>query len=425
MSIAADSPHHFVLRDGEDLEQSVAPKDIDRYPGIGFTNQPLKSLHRSDLAADSYTIDVRQYVAKNADGTGPLDFKTSEKKFNVNTPQYFLPPGSVNSVYPPDGHLASNVTLPHVVLNDAQLPWERVGSEHELNDTDPNVLRKVRTPWLAVLVFTHDEIAPPEDALSKFNDMMRLDAPIQVSPTSAINVNISELTTKMYGNITFSTPLKFNEQIDDPDTTRGDVVFLHKDLLQILLKTYDANGNESPTQNRHDVSRYKWMAHVRHVYTSGMVEAGATVDQPGECESMLSVMLSHRTGPLNIEQPIPLIAHLVSIEGLEGMAYPFKADYIILSSLHSWTYSSLPPSSITDRHAFQTVENNRSLLRTPVTKQVLDALEAQGKPGKNIADRLWEGYSLAKNCTQTGDMTTALYRGPLTPSIVPYPLQSE
>ncbi|OCL06353.1 hypothetical protein AOQ84DRAFT_321546, partial [Glonium stellatum] len=431
MSIAVVSPRDLVLRHGKNTAKPVAPKDIQAKPDIGHGNQQLNSFYRPCLTAGSYSIDVRQDIAKKTDGTDPLDSKTSRKKFTVIAPQYFLPPGSINSVYPPNGHAAPHVTLPHVVLNDAQLPWERVGSEKELIGGG-DALKKNRTPWLAVLVFTHDEIALSTDVISKLSDILRplkpteaVPKPIEATPTSAINVNIAELVAKISGNDTFSTPLTFNKDIDDPTNTLGDVVFLKKGLLQGLLRTYNEKGEADPAQSQHDVSRYRWLSHVRHVDTTGMAEAGSTTGLLGERDSLFSVVISHRTGPLKVEQPTPVIAHLVSIEGLEGMPYPFKTEYIALSSLHSWTYTSLPPNSMTVHHAFHVVGNSKALLRAPVTEDKLKALREQGKAGENVANRLVDGYSLARYRTQAGDLTAAFYRGPLTPTNVPYPLRSD
>jgi hypothetical protein len=150
-----------------------------------------------------------------------------------------------------------------------------------------------------------------------------------------------------------------------------------------------------------------------------MAEAGSTTGLPGERDSLFSVIFSHRTGPLDIDQPTPAIAHLVSIGGLEGMPYPFKTDYIALSSLHSWTYTTLPPNSPTVHDAFEHVGNSKDMLRASVTDTELKELSAQGEFGKIFANRLHDGYSLTRYRTQTGEMTSAFYRGPLTPTIVP------
>lgn len=414
------SPRDLVLRHGKYENKPIVPQEITPKPDIGESSQKLHSFDRPGLTAGSYAINVKQEITRKLDGTDLLDDSTSVKRSTGLAPQYNLPPGSINSVHPPNGHTASHVTLPHVVLNDAHLPWERVGSEDEL--LTGGDLGKNRTPWLAVLVFTHDEIALPVDAMAQLNDLLKPSNPFEASPTSSINVNISSFAKQMDGNDTFSSPLTFNKDLDDLATV-GDVVIVKKDLLAGLLRTYKDDGSADSDQRKHDVSRYRWLSHVRHVDTTSMVEAGSTTGLLGEKDT--SVVLSHRTGPLRTEEPTPVVAHLVSIQGLEGMPYPFKTDYIALSSLHSWSYTSLPPNSITDHHAVKNIGNSKGLLRAPTTTKELDTLVGQGDAGKTIANRLQDGYTIVRYRTQTGESTSAFYRGPLTPTNVKYPLRAD
>lgn len=425
MSLTVISPRDLVLRHGVQSHPITTPVDLVHSPDIGTGNQRLHSFYRPGLAAGTYVVDVRQDIAEKADGTGPLGPKTSSKKFTVVAPRYALPAGSVDTVYPPNGHSAPHVTLPHVVLKDPQLPWERVGSEKELR-TAGDALKKCRTPWLAVLVFTHDEILLPTNITSQLTKLLNPARPFTPSNTAAINVNISDFVTQVKGSGTICTPLTFDENVDDPAKTFGDVVFVKRDLLQALVVTHDRNGATDPGQTQPDVSRYKWLSHVRRVDTTGMAEAGSTTGLLGERDSLFSVVLSHRTGPLDINQPTPVIAHLVSIEGLESMTLPFRAPYVGLSSLHSWTYTSLPPNSLTVRHAFQNIGNScKDLLRAPMTDDALKELRAQGPAGIHVANRIQDGFSLTRYRTLTGEQTTAFYRGPLTPSNVPYPLRTD
>src|SRR5271155_4854379 len=82
---------------------------------------------------------------------------SSSQDFVVQGPQYFLPKDSVHSVYPPQGHADEARILPHVVLTDRLQPWERPASE-----INPHV------PWLALLVFSPEELRLSADQLAGF-----------------------------------------------------------------------------------------------------------------------------------------------------------------------------------------------------------------------------------------------------------------
>jgi hypothetical protein len=250
MSIAMVSPRYLVLRNGI---KPIAPVDIKPEADTGQSNQELHSIYSPTLTAGTYAIDMKQDIAEKFDGsTQALDPVKSGKKFNVIAPQYSLPPGSLNSVYPPNGHTTPHVTLPHVVLNDPQLPWERAGSDEELR-TGGDALKKHRTPWLAVLVFSHEEIALPSDLTTDLKGLLKLEK-LEPTPTCSFNVNISDFVDGIPGHSTFSSPLTFDKNLDDPKSTLGEVVFLQRDLLQGLLAAYDNTGELDTAQTQHDVS---------------------------------------------------------------------------------------------------------------------------------------------------------------------------
>ncbi|KAM7190138.1 hypothetical protein V8F20_009868 [Naviculisporaceae sp. PSN 640] len=451
MSQLAVSPRDLVLRSGKQLEKPVTPVDIEAKPDIGAGNQRLHSFYRPGLTAGTYNIDVEHHIAKYPPAEGQkfqtippedrLEPKESSKSFTVVAPQYSLPVGSVNTTYPAPGHQAPHTTLAHVVLNDPQLPWERAGSDAESTDDSRREARsKTRTPWLAVLVFTQDEIILPADVqagLEKFLELPKSPKAFAPSPTFTYNVNMKKFIDEVKTSTDMCTPLRdFDSSVDDPKTTLGDIVCVKSEVLQELVRTYDDKGQRASSQPHPDVSRYRWLAHVRQVDTAGMAQAGSTTGLLGERDSLFSVVFSHRTGPLNTTQPTSVIAHLVSIEGLEDMDLPFKTPYVALTSLHSWSYMSLPPGSVSLHDAFKNLgtfeeepgKQNAGirlpLLRAPVTEAELDILRKQGDAGKNVARRLEMGYSLSRYRLKTGEQTVSFYRGPLVPARVPHPLRA-
>jgi len=123
----------------------------------------------------------------------------SKQAFRVDAPQIFLPAGSVYSIYPPQGHSDTVDILPHVVLNDPHLPWERVASTEAGKDATRN-----KVPWLALLTFTQDELRVPATVLATaFDGKTQSDTTLAI-PATGSDINgwgkdgqliISPLTT--------------------------------------------------------------------------------------------------------------------------------------------------------------------------------------------------------------------------------------
>lgn len=112
------------------------------------------------LLAGDYRITVTQaspaFATAAKSGTAaptpaPL---TRSQDFTIAAPRFALDPASIHSVYPPAGAngLYDNV-LPHVVLTEPTLPWERLPD-------GPNARQggMAPAPWLAVVLLRADEI---------------------------------------------------------------------------------------------------------------------------------------------------------------------------------------------------------------------------------------------------------------------------
>ncbi|KAH8686175.1 hypothetical protein BGZ61DRAFT_533740 [Ilyonectria robusta] len=162
-------------------------------------------------------------------------------------------------------------------------------------------------------------------------------------------------------------------------------------------------------------------AHERIVNTQGMAVAGAASE--GE-KGTFGVVVGQRSGPTNITAPTAVHVHLVSIEGVEQMeTWPItgKAQYVALSSLHSWTYMCLPPSSRTIYDDFVDLGQSVSLLKPRLSNEVKERLKNTKPAGPRMLNRLEEGFSLSRYRTQTGEMTGCLVHGPLVPCDVKLP----
>lgn len=295
-----------------------------------------------------------------------------------------------------------------MVFNDPHLPWERIASSETSDDYKRN-----RVPWLAVLVFTPDELRLSDAALSSTGIFSGtgMQLPVEQTPAMAVNMSIGEL----WKTTSTSTPIQQDDAEPIDEGVKTDVVFVEKALFTALFTGVDGSGNTVG-----DVTRYRFLAHVRNINTTGMAEAGV------EDEGLFSVVVSHRVGPSTITQPAPVVVHLLSIEGVEGMTFPLPSttEYVAFSSLHSWSYMCLPPTALNVFDAFQNIGNGLGLLRAP--EGVIDAAAgSQTAEGQRLAERLKDGYTLTRYRTQTGEVTAALVRGAFTPRVVPNPLTGE
>lgn len=418
---AGGSARHLVIT------HAAAILNGDELPELQPGEQQLFSFFKPGLEAGIHTINVKQEIDVGDKMELPSDQNPQvPQKFNVIAPRFTLPAGSVHSTYPPSGRADHVETLPHIVLMDQHLPWERTASKVT---PVPDDRARNKVPWLAVVVFTQEELRLEESILKNgiFSEIPKFEA--TQDTTLAINMQISDiLKTK-----DTTSPIT---KLDDLDlTARTDVIFLKKELFTSLVTTYDDDGNPKTPQPVPDVSRYKFLAHVRNTNTQGMAEACLT-------DGHFSIVVSHRVGPINITQPTPVVVHLISIEGVENMTLPITTQFVALSSLQSWTYTCLPPSSLNVLEMFRGLGNTLDVLRAP--KSIIEAVlnvpkgnteAAPGAPEQTtkelrsreqgaarVAARLMDGYSLVKYYTQSGEETVALTRSPFTPTTIPHPL---
>ena len=365
----------------------------------------LFSFYTPSLKTGLHTVTITQHVSAPAeDGDDKKPRRSTEvspdtpgtQKFIVLAPKFALPADAIDSVFPAPGSSADHTILPHVVFRDPHLPWQRAPS-HIRKGEDADSSRR-RTPWVAVLQFTVDEVTLQKEQIDKFLTQMPSRVAHEQTETSAVRMKAQD-TPLLDGTVINTTG--YDTKLDARDAEEStDVLFLQRDLFLALFQDPE---NKEPSLN---VSCYKFMAHVRQVATDGMAGAGADAD-----EAMFSIAVSRRTGPIGAENPTAMVVHVLSLDWKENVQLDEKSTHVAVTSLYSWLYTCLPSKNVASPwDQMVNLGENVNVLRTQAkTKKETDIT-------KLVSQRQADGYSLVRYRTVTGEETAAILRGPLTPT---------
>ncbi|KAK3689755.1 hypothetical protein B0T22DRAFT_528582 [Podospora appendiculata] len=392
------------------------------------------SFYAPSLEGGTHTVAVEQTISAPADSRSPNKNRRDDaiplqkQSFYVVAPKFGLPAGIVDSVYPAPGGTAEVTVLPHIVLKDPHLPWERKASynipDETVPDKDKDGNPRNRTPWVALLVFTAEELRLEKPALDAMLTKLPLEVKREQSETLAVRMRARD-TPLLSGVESVANAISFNAELDERDASLAmDAVLVPKDLFAALF-------TEPGKTQVLNVAKYKYLAHVREVATDGMAAAGAEADQ-----AMFSIVLSHRTGPIGASVPTSTVVHLVSLDMPGNLSLPLndKTTHVAMTSLHSWTYNCLPSNDFANSFSRLThLGEKLNVLHVQPqmpTEKDQDAKQ-EGSPkdddegiAKLITKRQADGYTLVRHRTVTGEVTAAIIRGPLTPTFVPHPLRA-
>ncbi|GKZ23917.1 hypothetical protein AbraIFM66951_009147 [Aspergillus brasiliensis] len=402
-------PRQLVFRHARRCQQFQTGAVQGLQPG----EERLYAFLQPGLRGGKYTIDVQQKISVD-DNSGKPVKKTlpGTQQFYVDFPEFQLPDGEVHSVYPPEGHEERAECLPHVVLNTPTMPWEWEASNiHDTTDFKEN---RNRVPWLAVLVFTKEELQlAPSDLKgdqSLFKGIPGFEDGAKQGPTFAIHMKVDDVKKIKSTQTPMTTP-----PLDQEVST--DMILLQKDLFRSLFEQNGPDGEPVGSSNP-NVRPYRFLAHRRDINADGMAVASTLADDHDQAS--FSVVFSHRTGPVDMKVPTACIAHLVSIRGVESMNWPTSdVRFVALSTLHSWTYTGLPPETPSVRDMFEKLGNSSTVLQPPlVSAKDLDP-KTPLTVRERLAARLHDGYTLARYRMQTGERTACFFRGPLIPVKIP------
>ncbi|KAK2007341.1 hypothetical protein LZ32DRAFT_610424, partial [Colletotrichum eremochloae] len=183
-------------------------------------------------------------------------------------------------------------------------------------------------------------------------------------------------------------------------------------------------NSEDPTPIQCDVSKFRFLSHVRTVATEGTMSA-----IEGE-SGTFSIVMSHRIGPVEVDSPTPVMVHLVSLQAIDGLSLSKVKGKVLMTSLHSWTYTALPPGSWDVRSAFRNLGAGGKGLTVLQTDRTTTPKQEEPEKSKRttieelVTRRQRDGYTIVRHRTITGEQTAAMNRGPLVPTRVPHPLHS-
>ncbi|MCJ1402454.1 hypothetical protein MMC11_005674 [Xylographa trunciseda] len=415
----------------------------------------LYSYYKPSLVAGSYTIEAEQNVVakiKKDNGsvvtqslrvtnvrTTPDAKKIALQEFQVVVPRFSLDPALINSYYPPDGHQDEGRILPHLVIDDPHYPWEidagvtanmsgQIDGQPVLDSATGKPIKDPITgkdeinyrsivPWVALMVFDPDDLRLSADEITDLGIPGPPDASKQ-NANGTFKMQISEYFSKLPSSSRVNFEAGMAEVLDEAkkDDSLMDAIFPSKALFRSLFPNLES---------------HKYLAHVRHINTVGFPDAGV------EEEGLFSIIISSRTGRLDVKQPTTQICHLLSMENFDStLAGDWLTDNtgqgsnrVGLISLYSWTYTVLPPDPVNFVDTMRNLVTNQQMFRAD--QQALDTLDeaiagssvdsVKTKASKILATRLRLGYTLARWRTDTGEETTAFNRGPLVPQPVRHP----
>ncbi|MEU9336493.1 hypothetical protein AB0D49_25510 [Streptomyces sp. NPDC048290] len=322
------------------------------------------------LPAGDWTIKVDHTLAGVDTGT-----LAATQNLVVSAPQFAMDTTMVLNRHPPANTVGQyDRVLPHLVLNDALLPWER--SMEAASE---------RAPWLALLVLEEDEITGGSG-----------------HPTRAQTSTVTDFLASRTGVLIPGVTLEGDTDGDDP-------------CMFIELSTTVF------TEVVPRLAELRFLAHCRESHIGDKAEQGL------ETNGLFSAIVANRfpaapdPGSSGARKSI---VHLVSLEGLEPYLTdrPDFGDHttVALVSLTSWTFSTaadplqdfgtLMKNLVHDGKS--SVRPDRLWLRLPPTTQPFDAHNAYGT---DATQRLKEGYVPLGYRLRTGEQTLAWYRGPCAP----------
>jgi hypothetical protein len=321
------------------------------------------------LESGNFTLTAAQVVSVAGQG----ETLQATAAFYVKGLRYQLDDSGVDSVFPPAGNQGEfGTVLPHVVLTDPTLPWQRSPAAESATRVDAAARRagaadSAPVPsWLAVLLF--DEEDPPPQPQSR---------------------TLADLVTS---GGTFVPPraAEPGEQTTDPVTVIDVPVGLYAQITPSLA----------------DLT---WLAHTKLAEPGAKPTAGDT-PPPEEFAVVFGSRLpmTGRTSTVFLVSLEGFGLYLPSDDGVLPDTVPAQATAVRLVVLRSWTFSAIQL-----QQSFQGILE--ALDMSPAVLQLPVVATPSGDAGPVVAQAFGMGYTAMNHGLRDGSSTVSWYRGPLLP----------
>ena len=371
---SSTGPRRLVLDDLKSFNSQVRVRVTASSGGSASPSGTLKvhSYSRPGLENGSkYIINAEQeisYVDRQLKKTTEASLSTT-KDIHVQGSKSSLDPTLIHSVYPPLGHTDYWNVLPHVLFNNSQVPWMM----HNGKDKEQ--------PWLALLVFTHDELTLFPDDLAKLKSVIQDVTPSPIAQNANLAVPMTYQALEKCASVDDS-----GSNVSPSASTQA--IFINKDLFNTIFSK----------DRRFDV-----MSHVRTGHSKGMA---GIVDK----SDSYALSVSPRPGPRFLDVPTAVYAHLVALPPATSINTDLA--FYGLVSLYSWSYTCLPSTSFAVKAVMQNLSKNVQPLRVP--DSLVDA--SQEANVSWVKSRMRAGYNMVRYRPSSGETTMAMHRGPLIPT---------
>lgn len=277
---------------------------------VGLTTLLTLRFIEPSLQAGPHHIHVQQKIyAQHSLDHDDHDEKylelNNDQAFEVYGDRFNLPANAIHQIYPPQGHGDTSDVLPHIVFNDAHLPWERAVSVHDLNfdgmtpskptqilkDVSPTLTptpapaphlkSRNSVPWLALLTFTEDELRLSADQLTALSAGQTLPNGQTILEqnhnTLDVTVSLDTVLNHLPKTVGFATPVK-DDPLDPVDQSQAiKMVFVPGDLFTSFFCGYDSDGYRilpdaskpldrsinTAARGQPDLSRYRFVTLIR------------------------------------------------------------------------------------------------------------------------------------------------------------------
>ncbi|HEX8494993.1 MAG TPA: hypothetical protein VF658_19285 [Pyrinomonadaceae bacterium] len=326
--------------------------------------------------------------------TFPATPPLTPQLFTVVAPRFSLDPADIHSVFPPASSVGTfDQNLAHIVLTKRNLPWERFLSKGDHI-----------TPWMALLLFSPDEIIPPASMPPPTSTL--------TNPSRAGTYNLPDVLNPPTGTL-------------GPSLTTESQDLLNQ-VTSITVTNSGSGYTSAPTVTSTGGGKDATaVAQIQNgvVVSLTLINGGTGYTSPPE----ISFNGGGGSGASASTQIVaPWVAHLVSLEGfakylVDNPTWGDGINRVRLVFLYSWNFTCLSESGDFRDLMMHLIQGQAEggaglLLHLPVTS----AEQPAGSPAATVQQALGAGYNALSYETTIGDSTFAWYRGPF--ATAPRPL---